>query len=301
MELRVLRYFLAVAREGNITRAAHALHMTQPTLSRQIMDLEEELGQQLLIRSRHSLSLTPEGMLLRQRAEEILELVEKTEREVTQSGEVVSGDIYIGAAETVGLHFLTRAAYRLQQAFPEVRFHIASGDGMDVCEKLDKGLIDFGLLFDPFNQTRYYTLPLPYRDHWGVLMSKESPLARKKVIVPEDLLEQPLIVSRQSLESFSLSSWFGEKLSRLHIAGTYNLVFNGSLMVEDGMGYALCLDHIIHLSEDSPLCFRRLEPPLAVGMHIAWKKQRIFSKAAEKYLTMLKRLEAEGWSCLSME
>ncbi|WP_071429320.1 LysR family transcriptional regulator [Angelakisella massiliensis] len=290
MELRVLRYFLTIAREGNITGAANVLHITQPTLSRQIRDLEEELGQQLFVRNSHSVSLTEEGMLLRKRAEEILELVDKTQRELSQGDEFLSGDVYIGAGETVGVHFLTEAACRLQQEYPDVHFHISSGDGTDVCEQLDKGLIDFGLLFDHVDFSKYHAIPLPYRDVWGVLMRRDSPLAWKESIRPEDLLDQPLIISRQALQNGLLAEWFGQNISRLRIVGTYNLVFNGSLMVEDGMGCVLCLDRIINVSGDSGLCFRPLEPRLEAGMHLVWKKYQIFSKAAEKYLELLLEL-----------
>ena len=248
MELRLLRYFLTVAREGSITNAANALHITQPTLSRQIHELEEELGQPLLVRGSRSVSLTGEGMLLRKRAEEILELVEKTERE---------------------------------------GFRIISGDGMEVCELLDKGLIDFGLVFDHAERSKYNALPVPWRDVWGVLVRKDHPLAEKEAVTPADLIHQPLLVSRQVLKGPLLPEWFGAGLDALNIAGTYTLAFNGSLMVEDGMGCALCLDRIINLGEDSPLCFRPLEPRREAGMHIIWKKYQVFSRAAEKYLELL--------------
>lgn len=287
MELRVLRYFLTIAREGNITNAASALHVTQPTLSRQIRDLEDELGQRLFVRNSHSVSLTEEGMLLRKRAEEILDLVQKTEQELTQSDEIISGDVYIGAGETVGVHFLTEAAHKLQAEFPDIRFHISSGDGVDVCVQLDKGLIDFGLLFDLSDPSKYHAVKLPHRDTWGVLMRKDSPLASKEQISLTDLLHQPLIVSRQIYKNNLLQEWFGETSNQLNIVGTYNLVFNGSLMVEDGMGYALCLDHIINVSGSSNLCFKPLEPKREAGMYMVWKKYQIFSKAAEKYLEVV--------------
>lgn len=295
MELRVLRYFLTVAREGNITNAANALHITQPTLSRQIRDLEEELGQPLFVRGSHSVALTPEGMLLRKRAEEIIDLVQKTEQEFAQSAETLSGDVYIGAGETVGVHFLTRAARRLQEACPDVHIHISSGDATDVREELDKGLIDFGLLFAPMDLSRYNVIHLPYRDTWGVLMLRDSPLAQKRTISLHDLTEQPLIVSRQLLKTNRLREWFGEAAGRLRIAGTYSLVYNGSLMVEDGMGYAICLDGILNTSGDSPLCFRPLEPRQEADMYIVWKKYQIFSPAAERFLAVLQK--GDGTAC----
>lgn len=245
MELRLLRYFLTVAREGSITNAANALHITQPTLSRQIHELEEELGQPLLVRGSRSVSLTGEGMLLRKRAEEILELVEKTEREVSLGDDVLTGEVSVGAGETVGVHFLTKAAQELRRRYPEVRFQIISGDGMEVCELLDKGLIDFGLVFDHVDRSKYNAIPVPWRDVWGVLVRKDHPLAEKEAVTPADLIHQPLLVSRQVLKGPLLPEWFGAGLDALNIAGTYTLAFNGSLMVEDGMGCALCLDRII--------------------------------------------------------
>lgn len=293
MELRLLRYFLTVAREGSITNAANALHITQPTLSRQIHELEEELGQPLLVRGSRSVSLTGEGMLLRKRAEEILELVEKTEREVSLGDDVLTGEVSVGAGETVGVHFLTKAAQELRRRYPEVRFQIISGDGMEVCELLDKGLIDFGLVFDHVDRSKYNAMPVPWRDVWGVLVRKDHPLAEKEAVTPADLIHQPLLVSRQVLKGPLLPEWFGAGLDALNIAGTYTLAFNGSLMVEDGMGCALCLDRIINLGEDSPLCFRPLEPRREAGMHIIWKKYQVFSRAAEKYLELLEESEKE--------
>lgn len=291
MELRVLRYFLTIAREGNITNAANALHVTQPTLSRQIHDLEEELGQQLFVRGSHSVTLTPEGMLLRKRAEEILDLVQKTEQEFAQTEEAVSGEVYIGAGETVGVHYLTRAARQLQESYPDIRIHISSGDATDVREDLDKGLIDFGLLFAPVDLSRYNVIHLAYQDTWGVLMRRDSPLAQKAALRLSDLKGQPLIVSRQMYKTSRLQEWFGEPAGQLQVVGTYNLVYNGSLMVEDGMGYALCLDGIINVTGDSPLCFCPLEPRRQADMYIVWKKYQIFSPAAERFLNVLRDME----------
>lgn len=291
MELRVLRYFLTIAREGNITNAAGALHVTQPTLSRQIRDLEDELGQRLFVRSSHSVTLTPEGMLLRKRAEEIIDLVQKTEQEFAQTPEAISGEVYIGAGETVGVHYLTRAARQLQENHPDVHIHISSGDATDVREDLDKGLIDFGLLFAPVDLSRYNVIHLPYQDTWGVLMRRDSPLAQKKGIRLSDLAGLPLIVSRQMLKTSRLQEWFGEVAGQLQVSGTYNLVYNGSLMVEDGMGYAICLDGIVNVSGNSPLCFRPLEPRRQADMYIVWKKYQIFSPAAERFLAVLRDIE----------
>ncbi len=291
MELRVLQYFLAVAREQSISGAAQALHLSQPTLSTQIKALEKELGKQLLIRGTpgsRKVTLTEEGMILRKRAEEILALVKRTEHDVALAEQTIAGDVYIGAGETDGIRLLTRVAQTVQDQYPDIHFHISSGDGTDVLEDLDKGLIDFGLLLQPVDITKYEMLELPVRESWGVLMRRDSPLAQKASISPEDLLNLPLIISRQAFSSSLLSSWLKRDLSKLNVAATYSLLYNGSLMVEEGMGYALCLNHIINTSGESPLCFRPFSPSLTVRVYLVWKKYQIFSKASEKYLSTLR-------------
>ena len=296
MELRVLQYFLAVAREQSISRAAQSLHLTQPTLSTQLKALEEELGKQLLIRGTpgsRKVTLTEEGMILRKRAEEILSLVNRTTSEIALSDQSIAGDVYIGAGETDGIRLLTRAAQNVQSQYPHIHFHISSGDGKDVLENLDKGLIDFGLLLQTADITKYEVLELPVRETWGVLMRRDAPLAGKEVIAPEDLWHVPLIISRQAFSSAMLSSWLKRDLSELHVAATYSLLYNGSLMAEEGMGYVLCLDRIINTSGDSPLCFRPFAPSLELGVYMVWKKYQVFSKAAEKFLNVMREeLEA---------
>lgn len=289
MELRVLQYFLAVAREQNVSRAAESLHLSQPTLSRQLRDMEDELGKQLFIRGARQITLTDEGMILRKRAEEILNLVNKTEKEISLTDSNISGDVYIGAGETEGVHFLTEAARLLQQEYPDIHYHIASGDTTDVTEDLDKGLIDFGLLFGSVDTSRYNYLKLPFQDSYGILMRRDSPLAAKEVIVPSDLWDKPLIVNRNTRDGDALTAWLQRNMNELHIAATYNLLFNGSLMVRDGLGYAFALDLIINTA-DSELCFRPLSPTLHAGMSIVWKKYQVFSKASEKFLLKLQEI-----------
>ena len=290
MELRVLQYFLAVTREQSISGAAEALHLSQPTLSRQIKDMEDELGKQLFIRGNRNITLTEEGMILRKRAEEILELVKKAEDEISLSDETVAGDITIGAGETDGVRFLTRAAQAIQKNFPLVHFHIISGDRATVTESMDKGLIDFGLLFGKIDTSKYEYIKLPYRDTWGVLMRRDSPLAEKETITPEDLWDKPLIVSRQEFQGTDLQEFLKCDIEKLNISATYNLLFNGSLMVDEGMGYALCLDNIINVSGDSNLCFRRFSPKREAEICIAWKKYQVLTKAAEKFLHKLQEM-----------
>lgn len=290
MEIRVLRYFLAVAREESISKAAQALHITQPTLSRQIMDLERELGCKLFSRGgrNHKLTLTQDGLLLRKRAEEITTLIDKTESEFSSSDSLVSGDIYIGGGETDAMRIIARAARELKKEHPGIRYHLFSGNADDVTEKLDSGLLDFGILIEPADIGKYNYIRLPATDRWGLLMVKDSPLAEKERITPTDLEDLPLIVSRQTLVRNEISGWTGGEFERLNIVATYNLVFNASLMVDEGFGYALCLDKLVNTSRDSGLCFRPLYPQLEAHLDIVWKKYREFSKAEEKFLSALK-------------
>lgn len=290
MELRVLQYFLAVTREQSISGAAESLHLSQPTLSRQLKDMEEELGKQLFIRSNRKITLTEEGMILRKRAEEIMELVKKTEDEITLSDDSIAGNITVGAGETDGIRFLARAAQAVQKDYPLVHFHIVSGDKASVTEDLDRGLIDFGLLFGDIDTSKYEQLKVPFQDSFGVLMRRDSPLAEKKTIAPEDLWDKPLIVSRQSIHDSTLHTILGCDQEKLNVVASYNLLFNGSLMVDEGMGYAICLDKIINVTGNSSLCFRPLSPKIEAGMHVVWKKYQVFTKAAEKFLLQLQQI-----------
>lgn len=284
MELRVLQYFLAVTREQSISGAAESLHLSQPTLSRQLKEMEKELGKQLFIRGNRSVTLTDEGMILRKRAEEIMELVKKAEDEISLSDEAVAGDITIGAGETEGIRLLAKAARKVQLEYPMVHFHIISGDRVTVTEDMDNGLIDFGLLFGEINTSKYEYIKIPYNDSFGVLMRRDSPLAKKESLTPNDLLNQPLILSRQMLHDSDFRRLFNCDTEKLNITATYNLLFNGSLMVEEGMGYAICLDKIINVSGESNLCFRPIKPQTKTGMSLVWKKYQVFTKAAEKFL-----------------
>lgn len=284
MELRVLRSFLAVAREQSISGAARALHLTQPTLSRQIMELEEEMGTLLFHRGNRKITLTGQGMLLRKRALQIMSLVRKTEEEISVGEEAVSGTIYIGAGESHAFRTLARSIHSLAGQHPDVHFNLFSGNAEDVMERLDKGLLDFGLFIEPYDVTRYEYLHLPAVDKWGVLMRRDSPLAAQAAVQAEDLWNLPLIGSRQALEGGQLSSWLRIDASKLTLVGTYNLLFNAALMVETGIGYAICLDGIINTTGDSNLCFRPLRPALESHVDLAWKKSQIFSKASELLL-----------------
>lgn len=287
MEFRVLKYFLAVAREENISAAAESLHVTQPTLSRQLMDLEAELGKTLFTRGNRRISLTEEGMILRKRAEEIVNLVDKTETEIMASDDDISGDVYIGGGETEGMRFIAKTAKQLNDEGYNIRYHLFSGNAIDVADQLDKGLLDFGLFVEGANLQKYDSIRLPYTDTWGVFMRKDSPLAKQHEIHPEDLWHLPLITSRQAAANNELSGWLKRDAEQLNIVATYNLLYNASLMVEEGVGYALCIDKLIRLSDDGPLCFRPLKPARTAHLDIAWKRYQVFSKAAELFLKKL--------------
>lgn len=287
MEFRVLRYFLAVAREESITGAAKALNVSQPTLSKQLMDLEESLGKQLFIRGNRRIALTEEGTLLRKRAQEIMELVDKTEAEIGGVDEVISGDLYIGGGETDAMRLIARSVKKLQQEQPHIQYHLYSGNAEDVMERLDKGLLDFGVIIGSAQIQQYDYLRLPATDTWGLLMKKDSPLASLDCIRPEHLLGLPLLCSRQALAGNELSGWLQEGSNHQNIVATYNLIYNAALMVEEGIGYALCLDKLVNTSNVSFLCFKPLEPRLEAPLYIVWKKYQVFSKAAERFLKEL--------------
>ncbi|MFC5587395.1 LysR family transcriptional regulator [Sporosarcina soli] len=292
MELRVLRYFLAVAREGSITGAANFLHVTQPTLSRQLKELEEELGKKLFIRKSHHIVLTEEGMLLRKRAEEIIDMVVKVEEEFNSMEETIGGDIYIGGGETEAMKLIAQIVKDLQSKYPTIKYHFFSGNSDDVTEQLDKGLLDFGILIQPADLSKYNYINIPAKDVWGVVMRKDSPLAVKESIQKSDLIGVPLLLSRQAikpgLSRNEFSEWFGEDYDKLNVITTYNLVYNAAILVEEGIGYAVTLDKLVNTSSDSNLCFRPLEPRLESGLNIVWKKHQVFSNAANLFFEEIK-------------
>ena len=292
LETRVLRYFLAVAREGSITAAAQSLHVTQPTLSRQLMDLEDELGQKLFVRGSHHVSLTPEGILLRKRASEILDLVGKTEAEFSSMGENIAGDVYIGSGETDAMNRIAAVIREINRDYPDVHFHIYSGNAEDVMDRLDKGMLDFGILIQPVDIAKYNALNLPEKDVWGVAMRRDCPLARKKRITKDDLLDYPLIFSRQVAQSSPVKNpcidWFAGNYKKLNIVATYNLIYNAALLVKSGLGVAITLDKLLNVTAHSDLVFRPLEPRLESGLDVVWKKYQVFSAAAELFLSRLR-------------
>ena len=292
MEFRLLEYFLAVAREQNITAAAESLHISQPALSTQLKNMEDELGKQLLIRGvkgSRKVILTEEGMILRKRAEEMLLLMRRTEEEITGFDETIAGNVFIGTGETEIVRLFAKASKKLQQKYPDIRYNISSGNAEYVLEYLDKGLIDFGLLFTEIDAQKYEAIPVPIKDTWGVLMRKNSPLAEKEMICPEDLWDKPLIVPQQKGDNAYLGRWLQREESELHIVATYNLLFNASLLVDEGLGYALCYNKLIN-TQGSNLCFRPLSPQLVAPGFIVWKKYQVFSKAANIFLQYLREM-----------
>ena len=288
MELRVLNYFLTVAREGGLTGASEVLHVTQPTMSRQIQELEEELGQKLFIRTTRSMVLTPEGMLLRKRAEEILEMAERTKSEFFAMGSTVAGDVLIGSGETFALKQITDLMAQIREEYPGIHFQIYSGNAEEVAERLEKGLLDFGVFVEPADILRYNSIRLPVMDTWGLILRKDHPLAQKERITREDLGDVPLIMSRQEMAAQKAGNdyldWFGGSYELLNVVAGYNLMYNGALMVRSGLGCAVGLDRIVNTTETSDLCFRPFDPPLEAGIVVVWKKYQVFSKAAEMLL-----------------
>lgn len=293
MEIRVLQYFLAIAREQTISRAAEILHITQPTLSRQIKDLEDELGKQLFIRSNKKISLTEDGLFFRQRAEEIVNLVNKTELEMISSDSLLSGEIYIGSGECHALRIITKSMKKMQSSFPAVKFDIHSGNAPDVIDKIDSGLIDFGLITYHPKVSEYNHIIMPIKHQWGLLIRKDDPLAKQEQISYKDIADKPLIVSKEINEDTQLTDWFKNNIEHLNIISTYSLLYNATLMVEDGLGYAICLDKLANTSDDSQLCFRPLSPCLEVNYYFIWKKYNILSKASKHFLNIVQELSNE--------
>lgn len=285
MEIRVLRYFLAVAREENITAAAAYLHLSQPTLSRQIHDLELELGKQLLVRGSRKVTLTKEGKLLRKRAEEIITLADRTEKEIqAEDNEDIEGDIYIGAGESPGLHCITRPFYHIRKKYPRIQLHISSGDTKDVLYDLDNGLIDFGVVFYPLEDNQKYNfITFDYEQKWIVLMKKDNALAQKAILTWKDLENVPLIVSRNAYEEnlINLNS------DQMQIAATYSLAYNASIMVEDGIGIAPTFEGLIH-TEGTNLCEVPMEGAPS-HMSLIWKKYQTLSPQAALFLDEIEK------------
>lgn len=287
MEIRVLRYFLEIARQGNMSRAAEMLHITQPTLSKQMKELEQELGKKLFRRGSSSMHLTDEGMLLRRRAEDILEMVDKTADEFHALDNITGGEVHIGCAESHQIKYLARAIKAFKKKYPLFRYHLTSGNTEQVAERLDRGLIDFAVIVEPPNLSKYNYLEVPGANVWGVVMKKDDVLSQKERICVDDLTGLELICSAQAMQ-VDIPRWCGEKTDILNLSGTINLVYNGSVFVREGLGYMLSFDELADTGTDSELCFRPLEPPLETKMYVIWKKYQVFTPIAELLLKELK-------------
>lgn len=289
MDIRILKYFLAVAQEESITKAAEVLHTSQPNLSRQLTELEEEVGKKLFERGSRKITLTEEGMFLRKRAKEIIELVERTEADLSSFDEVIGGVVHIGAAETHAMRLLADAMLLLRENHPQIQFNIFSGSTIEVTEQLNKGLFDFGVLVEPVDLQNYDYLRLPVKDTFGVVMRKDSPLAKLDAICPDDIRNQPVLVSRQQLDGNVLSGWLGDDIKNLNIVSTFNLITTPAMMVEAGLGYAFTFDKLVNITGDSNLCFRPFEPKVETGLYLVWKKYQMFTKAAKVFLKQVQR------------
>ena len=286
MEIRTLRYFLAVAREENMTRAAEQLHVTQPTLSKALKALEEELGKKLFTRHSFSIRLTEEGVLLRNRAEDLVSMADKIAREFVTLDDITGGDICLGLAESYQIRTLARAIKEFQRQYPELHYHITSGDTEQVTEKLDKGLLDFAVLAETPDNTKYEALIFPHADVWGLVFPADDPLKKKKTITVDDLIGLPLFCSEQSWRN-DIPRWCGDRMKELRLEGSFRLSYNGSMFAREGLGYLLTFDRLIDTSSDSGLVFRPLSPTLENKLYLVWKKYRMLSPIAERFLQHL--------------
>ena len=289
MEIRVLEYFLAVAQEESILGAANFLHLTQPTLSRQMKELEEEIGKPLFIRGQRRITLTEEGILLRKRAGEILALVRKTENELTSLEDTISGDIYLSASEMDAFRFFAIAAERLRKKHPGIHFHFYTGNGHAATEQLDNGLVDFSILIEPANVSRYNYLFQPAAEVCGIMLRTDSPLAQKAALTPDDLRDVPLIVPELFMEQDFFAKWMGVMPEQLNIVATGDSPYNAAWLAAEGIGNVVCLNFELLVGDaGSRLCFRPLDPPLTSGVYLVWKKYQVFSRAAELFLKELR-------------
>ena len=283
MEIRVLRYFLEIAREGSMTAAAAVLHVSQSALSKHMKELEDELGKKLFRRRSRSVSLTDEGTLLRRRAEDILDMVDKTTEEFKAIDDLQGGDVYLGCAESPLIAHIARKIRHFKERYPLFHYHIVSGDRTVVLDRLDRGLLDFGVVVEMPDLDRYQYLELPGVDTWGVIMPKSHPLAEKKFICVDDLFGEELICSEQSVE-VDIPRWCGKKADRLHFTGNTNLAYNGSIFVKEGLGLMLAFEHLIPPVKENGLVFRPLEPRLENKLYLIWKKYQVFSPIAQRLL-----------------
>ena len=294
MDLRILRYFLAVADEGNITRAAERLHVSQPALSTQLAALEDELGHKLLERSARGITLTEKGIALRQRADDLVDLAERVEAEIKASDtDEIVGTVSIGAGETPAFRFVARAADELHRTNPKLCFSVSSGNGEDIVAHLREGTFDLGVLIGPGRYDGFDYLTLPYTHHWGLAVRKDSPLAAKKRISPKDVRGIPLICSRQAMVKEFLAGWFGCPFGRLDVVANYNLIYNAAVFVEAGLGAAVCIDGMIPQEFAERVVFRPFAPALVSDVYLAWRKNAVLSPAAAAFVETVRNMAAD--------
>ena len=286
MEYRILKYFLTVAREENITRAADILHISQPALSRQMMQLEEELGAQLFVRGRHSTTLTEDGMLLRRRAQEIVELTEKTEREFLTGKEEIGGTISIGSGEGAVMRFLAGVMREFSELYPDVRFDLYSNNADHVKERLERGTLDIGVIIGNSDLSKYETIPLPVKERWGAIVPAKCPLSKKEYITREDLAGHRVFVSKQSAWQ-GVTNWFGEYYDQMEIYATYNLLYNAAVLVDSEIGAALCIEGAVSLYNSPNVIFKPFYPELTVGNTLIYKAQPM-TRTVSKFIEFIR-------------
>ncbi len=286
MEIRTLRYFLAVAREENMTRAAENLHVTQPTLSKQLKSLENELGKKLFTRHSFNIKLTDEGILLRSRAEDLVNMADRIEQEFVALDDISGGDLYLGLAESFQIRYLAGVIKEFKLRYPNLHYHITSGDTEQIADKLDKGLLDFLVLAEYPDSRKYDFIEFPEADVWGLVMRNDDPLAGKKAVRVNDLEGLPLFCSEQAWKN-ELKEWAGRSFSKLKLEGSFRLAYNGSVFVREGLGYLLTFDHLIDTSENSGLAFRPLSPVMKTKLYIVWNRHQAFTPIAERFLKQL--------------
>ncbi|MBD5083715.1 MAG: LysR family transcriptional regulator [Clostridiales bacterium] len=291
MDIRLLEYFLAVAKCGNITRAAEQLHVTQPTISRQLMELEKAVGSPLLIRGKRRVTLTEAGVLLQQRAEEIVSLMEKTMRDITDQDDLLGGTVTIGCVETCVSRMLPKILAGFSARYPKVKYELYSADGDDIREKLDRGDLDFGILMEPVEAAKYDFFRLPYWETWGILMRKDDPLARKAAVERDDLLNIPLSLPRREIVQDHIAGWFGVERSQLNVFAEHNLLANAALLAEAGLCYVVCVGGSFEIRGGENLCFVPLAPKRTSGHVLAWKNNRVFHSAANRFKEFVQAAE----------
>lgn len=290
MDIRILRYFLMVAKEGNITKAAENLHITQPTLSRQLMDLEERVGTTLFVRGKKQITLTDKGILLQQRAKEIIGLLEKTERDISENENIISGIVSVGCVETIVSQMLSKAMKEFKEKYPMIKYELYSADGDDIKEKIDRGDIDVGILVEPVESAKYDYIRIPYYDQWGVVVKDTSSIATKEYINVNDLIDIPLIIPRRNIVKDEISRWLNIPQDKLNIVASINFLTNALLLVQEGFGCVICVEGAFSIRRVEGICFVPLIPKRTAGHVLVWKKNRIFNTATSLFIRFIKEL-----------